>query len=389
MPWLLASSILWLVIVLFLIRRAVAQRDALQQLLPGAVARAPAPSVSVIVPARNEAHNIEACTHALLAQDYPPCRFRLWVIDDCSTDGTAVIVRKLARADPRVTFLVGCMLPDGWIGKSHACWLATREIPEDVRWFCFIDADMRAEPALLTSAVAAAQNEDLALLSLAPRHELKTFAERLMISCGLCVLGFRQNLRGARPEHTDTVATGQFFLVRRDAYEAAGGHRAVASEICEDLAFARLLKKRGERVAMMDASTLLSTRMYTGWRTLWPGFAKNLTEMLGGPTLALASAFACVALAAAALALPALDAALCREGDHGGCVALAPAVLAGAIMTGLHVAVALHLGIPFWYGLVWPLGYVIGAAMVFDSLRWRWLGRVNWKGRTYRAAHSQ
>src|SRR5207342_2438211 len=92
-------------------------------------------------------------------------------------------------------------------------------------WLCFIDADVRSKPALLSSAMRAAQIKHLDLLSLAPRQELHTFAERLILPCGLILLSFIQDLRQAQARSGGGVtATGQFMLVRRDAYEAVGGH---------------------------------------------------------------------------------------------------------------------------------------------------------------------
>ncbi|MGH6890101.1 MAG: glycosyltransferase [Rhizomicrobium sp.] len=384
MSWLIGFSVVWFATVVLLIARALGQRGHLDS-LPAATDEdvRSLPPVAVIVPARNEAANIGRCLLALLAQTYPKDRISIVVVDDGSIDRTAEIVQAMAESEPRLSLLRCRSLPPGWTGKSHACWIAQREVPSKVEWLCFLDADMRAEPALLESAVASAHAEDLALLSLAPRHELGSFAERLIIPCGLCFLGFRQDLRGARPEHAGVIATGQFFLARRGAYEAVGGHRAVRSDICEDLELARLFKKSGERVCMKDGGKLVSTRMYTGWSTLWPGFAKNLTDLLGGTGAAVAAASASLVLAWAALILPAVAAVSCATGRGGGCIALVPAALASAAMLALHVACAVHLNIPAAYGVLFPAGYTLGAAMVFDSVRWRLRGRVSWKGRTY------
>ncbi|HEY3777662.1 MAG TPA: glycosyltransferase family A protein [Rhizomicrobium sp.] len=384
MSWLIGLSTLWLAVVVLLIARALRQRGRLETLLPASVGYPDcAPSIAVVVPARDESANIEPCLKSLLMQTYPKDRMSVVVVDDGSVDGTGEIVQRMMESERRLSLLRSPSLPPGWTGKSHACWIAGRTVPPDVEWLCFIDADMRAEPELLASAVSGAMAEDLALLSLAPRHTLKSFAERLIIPCGLCFLGFRQDLRGARPEHPDVVATGQFFLADRNTYESAGGHAAVRSEICEDLELARLFKARGARVCMKDANSLLSTRMYTGWSMLWPGFAKNLTELLGGTGAAIGVALVSVVLAWAAVALPVADALVCRGGDHAACAALVPAGLASAAMVALHVACAVHLGIPPLYGLLFPAGYTVGAFMVFDSVRWRVRRRVNWKGRNY------
>jgi chlorobactene glucosyltransferase len=257
-------------------------------------------------------------------------------------------------------------------------------VPAAVPWLCFLDADMRAAPLLLSSAIRSATDSGTALLSLAPRHELGSLPERLLLPCGLYLLGFSQNLERIQAEDSgDAVATGQFMLLRRDAHDEVDGFAAVRGEICEDIELARTLKRRGHRVLMQDANALLSTRMYTGWSTLWPGIAKNLPDMLGGPVRTLTVAGIAFGLAWAAVLVPLLDIAGCSRGTPGACSALLPAAVASAAAFGLHIAGSLHFGIPFWYGLIFPLAYTTGALLALDSVRWRLLRRVHWKGRVY------
>jgi chlorobactene glucosyltransferase len=336
------------------------------------------------VPARDEEANIERCLHPLLQQDYPADRLNVLVVDDHSADATAEIVRRLAARHGQIALIASPPLPPRWTGKSHACWIGARTAAPQSEWLCFIDADVRATPALLSSAVRAARDQRLDLLSLAPRQELGTFAERLMLPCGLVLLSFIQDLRRAQARSTGAVtATGQFMLVRRDAYDAVGGHAAACSAICEDLEFARRLKQSGRSVLLMDGERMLSTRMYTGWRTLWPGFAKNLVDTLGGPAATLSIAVAAVALAWSALAIPLIDVIGRALGSQGASSALVVALLGSGAAFGLHIAATFHFRIPFWYGLLFPLGYTAGALIAVDSVRRRLSGRVGWKGRIY------
>jgi chlorobactene glucosyltransferase len=378
----LILSVIWFALVLWLILHALSQRHALTPLVPAAAPTGDAPAVAFIVPARDEEINIGACLERLLAQDYPT--LSVYVVDDDSGDGTAAIVRSLAQRDPRVKLLHAPALPAGWKGKAHACWVGSRAVPAAVPWLCFLDADMRAAPGLLSSAIRSATGSGTALLSLAPRHELGSIAERLLLPCGLYLLGFSQDLERIQAQDSgDAVATGQFMLMRRDAHDEVDGFAAVRAEICEDIELARVLKRRGHRVLMQDGHALLSTRMYNGWSTLWPGIAKNLTDMLGGPVRTLTVAGIAVCLAWAAVLVPLIDIAGCSRGAAGACGALLPAALATAAAFGLHIAGALHFGIPFWYGLVFPLAYTTGALLALDSVRWRLLRRVHWKGRIY------
>lgn len=382
---LLLLSSLWLALVIWLIARAVRQRNVLARVPvsagdPGRTA----PEVAVIVPARNEAANIGPCLRSLSAQQYPRDRLAVIVVDDDSSDATAAIAAGLAQQDPRIVLRRTSPLPPGWKGKVHACCAGVSAAPRDARWLCFLDADMRAAPRAVASAVAAASERQLDLLTLAPRHELRSFAERLMLPCGLYLLGFYQDLEKIQAPQSDAVvATGQFMLLRREAYDAVGGHAAVRDAICEDVELALLLKRRGHRVLLMDGNLLLSTRMYTGWSTLWPGFAKNLVQLLGGPVRTVLAAPVVVVLGWTAVCLPLGDLAAVLHGVSGAPLALALATLGSAAVVGLHVGGAVHFKIPWWYGLLFPLGYSAGGVMALDSVRWRINRRVRWKGRVY------
>ena len=123
--------------------------------------------------------------------------------------------------------------------------------------------------------------------------------------------------------------------------------------------------------------------MYSGWRTLWPGLAKNLVEMLGGTRSTVLTALAGMVHAWAAALVPQLDALASRVGVLGACSALALASAASAASFGLHLPGTRFFHIPFWYGLIFPLGYTAGALIAIDSVRRRLSGRVTWKGRTY------
>jgi chlorobactene glucosyltransferase len=382
---LIIISVAWLLAVGWLISRALRQRRVVPQLPAVAGLETDrAPKLCVIVPARDESANIGACLRSLLRQLYPRDRLELIVVDDDSADGTAELVAAMAAWSPQIRLLRAAPLPEGWKGKVHACCTGVAAAPADAEWLCFLDADMRAAPGLMASAVAAAVQDRIDLLSLAPRHELGSFAERLILPCGFYLLAFSQDLGKVQaPEGHDVAATGQFMLLRRAAYEAAGGHAAVFAEICEDLELARLMKRQGRRVLLEDGSRVLSTRMYHGWDTLWPGMAKNLSELFGGPLRTAVIAAIAVGMAWAAVLVPLIDIDGCVNGSQNACIAAVPGVLASLAAFGLHVAGALHFGIPYWYGLLFPIGYTTGAAIAADSLRWKLLHRVQWKGRVY------
>lgn len=376
-------SSLWFAIVVALITRAARQGRMMERLEPvnSASSRCET-SIEIIVPVRNEAANIQPCLAAIFRQNFPAQRTGVTVIDDGSTDETAAIVELLARSQPRLKLVSAPSLPAGWTGKTHACWIAAKA--QEAEWLCFVDADVFAEDTLLSTAMAHAEAHRLDFLSLTPRQMLVSFAERLVMPCGLYLLSFTQDLAPMQePRGNDATATGQFILVRRSAYMDTGGHEAVRDAISEDVALARLMKRSGRRVSIAGGDRLFSTRMYTGWATLWTGVSKNLVDMLGGPASTVAIALAGVVLAWAAVVLPAVDALLCSRGIGHGCIALALASTGSAAALALHIAGSVFFRIPAWYGLLFPAGYTAGALMALDSVRRRSFGGTRWKGRTY------
>lgn len=378
-------SCAWALIVAWLISRAFGQRNTIPALKPLSLSsREFAPFVTVVVPARDEAENIADCLAGLLGQTYPQDRLRIVVVDDQSEDATFAIAASIAQDHARVCVLKAPPLPPHWVGKPHACWTGTAAAPVKTDWLCFIDADVKAKPEALASAVETADLKKLDLLSLAPRQELGSFAERIIIPCGLYLLSFCRDLGAVQAAGcSDAAATGQFLLIRASAYNGIGGHKAVSTEICEDVALARTIKRAGHRVLLYDGKALISARMYDGWKTLWPGFTKNIVEMLGGPAASLTLALTAFVLAWATVFVPLIAGTGCAHGDASACAGLPLAAAASAAALGLHIAGAVYFRIPFWYGLLFPVGYTIGVAMTIDSLSRHMRGRVQWKGRTY------
>ncbi|MGA7329546.1 MAG: glycosyltransferase family A protein [Rhodomicrobium sp.] len=378
----LIVSFAWLIAVIALISRALRQRTLFRELSKPLNVNPQTPVVTIIVPARNEEGNIGRCLESLLAQTYPSECFRIIAADDDSTDATPEIVSKY-ESTGRVSLIDVPPLPWGWTGKSYACWIAASAAMDRSEWFCFVDADIEACPDLMTAAISAAVAEGIEFLSLTPRQQLVTFSERLIMPCGLYLLGFSQDLSKVNSaEGSDVTATGQFILVRSSVYKAIGGHEAVKGDICEDLELARLAKTRGYKTKLLGGTALYSTRMYTGWKSLWLGLSKNLTIMLGGRRKAIVGAAVALALAWAAPLLPIADAIQCRHTSMS-CIALLAAAPASAAAFALHLAGTAFFRIPFWYGLIFPLGYTVGAALALDSVRRQLTGKIRWKGRTY------
>lgn len=373
-----------------------------------------APLVSIIVPARNEARNIRRCVEALLAQTYP--NYELIVVDDRSTDATPAILTELlrraggeaavqpgaagfsdrvGRSDDAVSHLepAGSLrvlhsaeLPTGWAGKPHA--LAQGAAAAGGEWLCFIDADTFARPALIASALAAAQAQRADLFSLLTDQELGSFWEKVILPVVFTALSFGFPARRVNdPNSPDAIANGQFILVRRSVYAATGGHAAVRGRIDEDKALAERVKRAGFRLVLADGRTLARTRMYTSFPEIWEGWTKNIfLGMRGRLSLLL---FGALVGLLGALALPLwLAGGIAWFAARGGwlpAVIAAQAGLLWAYLLWLRARVAVAMGIPPLYALSLPLGALVFTAMLSASAFRVLSGRgVTWKGRLYK-----
>ncbi len=237
-------------------------------------AKSDLPFLSIIVPARNEARQIEGCIRTLLAQRYPT--FEVIVVDDESTDETHAILEGIAAQDARLRVLRGAPLPAGWVGKPWA--LVQGERAARGEWFLCTDADTIHHPLAASSAVQAALERGVDALSLLTTQEMKSFVERALMPGILwtIVLATGPLSSVSDPRKRAAIFNGQYLLLSRALYEATDGHAYVANEIAEDLEFARRLKRDGRfPIALMGANNLVSTRMYRSFNEIWGGFVKN------------------------------------------------------------------------------------------------------------------
>jgi chlorobactene glucosyltransferase len=338
--------------------------------------------VSIIIPARNEAGNIETVVRSILSSSYQP--FDLLVVDDQSTDETAAIVERLAEGDARLRLVRGGELPDGWYGKPWACDQGYRAASGEL--LLFTDADTRHGPELLGRAVGALRGEGVDLVTVAPRQRSESFWERLVMPQIWLLLGLRYHPRRvnrARRER-DVIANGQFILVTREAYEAVGTHAAVRGEVAEDLALAQAFLRCSRKLHFVFAERLMETRMYRSLGGMIEGWSKNV--FLGGrrsfPDSALLRGLVPVMLVAAIgfwLVPPAVLALTGGTGDLGRA-----ALLATGLSAVFWALMSLSMKIPPIYGLGYPMGALMTLFIVARST-WRGRRKVAWRGRTYRA----
>jgi len=237
------------------------------------------PMVSILVPARNEAHNIKVCLHSLLNQDYEP--YEVIVLDDESQDSTPEILKQLSRECSHLITLTGQPPPFGWLGKNWACHQLSQVAQGDL--ILFVDADTHHHPRMLSEVVAAISATQADLLSGLPRQELKTWGERLILPMlPWAVLSFFPiRLFQRLPFSFFSIAVGQFMIFRRTAYTQIGGHAAVRSSVTEDFALAHLAKKNALRWEFVDLNGRVSCRMYHNFKQVLAGLSKNLFAVFG------------------------------------------------------------------------------------------------------------
>ncbi len=325
--------------------------------------------VSVIVPARNEEACLADCLRTLVGQHDVSCE--IIVVDDHSTDATAAI----AEGFP-VRVITANPLPPGWSGKCNAAWSGARKAAIG-KWLLFTDADTRHSSSSIASGVREAQEFGAALLSYSPKQEVRSFAERALMPVVFAELAETYPPKEVcNPQSPVAAANGQYLLIRRDVYEAVGGHASVAKAILEDVELAKRVKQAGYTLRFR-VSDVVSTRMYRSFPQMWEGWTKNLALLFPHPRklaairlLEFTVIFACAGVAIWRLA----------DGD----------VVYGAVATAFT---ALFL---FWFlrrirraHFDWLstslaiFGLPLFAILLFNSDISHKRGAVRWKGRQY------
>ena len=343
----------------------------------------PAPRVSVIIPARNEARNIERCAQSVLRTRYPSVE--VLVVNDHSTDATGDIARTIAAEDSRLVVIDAPDLPDGWFGKQWACATGARAARGEL--LLFTDADTRHSPDLLPRAVNALRAREAALLSIAGHQEMHTFWERIVQPQMFALLSIRyggtEHVSNAKRAE-DVIANGQFVLVRRAAYDAVGGHAVVRDRVAEDMALAQQFFRSEQRVVLMLALQQFSTRMYASLREVIDGWRKNIYA--GGRHAALGGRVGRSIYPALLLAIPIIGLA-----PPVALVLASLGVLSAAwlVWSGTVVAVSLlfwaaiyrFMGVSIAYALLYPLGL---ATLLYIAVGAVFRGQhVEWKDRAY------
>ena len=343
--------------------------------------------MSVLVPARDEAHRIAPTIRSLLAQR-GLAEVEILVLDDNSTDGTADVVRGVAPDDARLRVLAGSTPPAGTLGKPHACAQLAAAARGAI--LVFVDADVVLSPDAVAAAVAVLRGTDpLDLVSPWPRQIATGWAGRLiqplLAWSWLTTLPLRLAERSARPSMA--VANGQFLVVEADALARAGGWQAVSGEVLDDIALARAIRAVGGRTGVADGSAIATCRMYDNGRELRDGYRKSLWAAFGSPVRA-------VAVAAALAVVYVLPPVAAAAGSRIGAVGYVAAVLGripsarwcgtserGATIDSERGATIDSKRGAMLDAVAHPFSVLTLLALLASSWAGRFRGSLHWKGR--------
>ncbi len=335
------------------------------------------PSVSIIVPARNEEEHIEEALSSKLRLEYD--NYEVLAVNDRSGDSTGAILdrvaaRKSGDDKPRLRVLHVSQLPAGWLGKNHAMWQAAKSATGD--WLLFTDADVHFRADALRRAVAYAEANSADHLVLFPTLIMHTMGERMMIAFfhSLFIFGHRP-WKVDDPKTRDHMGVGAFNMVRRSVYQSIGTHEAIRLEIIDDMKLGKLVKDKGFAQRNVVGRGLIRLR----WARGATGVIENLTKNM----------FALMlfrwprTLGAAVLLL------LLNVGPFLG-VAFAPGWtrvghgLAVAAIAALYARMAPPLGISSWYFLVHPAsGSLFAFTLLRSAVHALRHGGVVWRGTKY------
>jgi glycosyltransferase involved in cell wall biosynthesis len=333
-------------------------------------------SVSVLIPARNEEANIEGAVRAACAQTHR--KVEVVVLDDGSTDTTPRLLASLRTECPRLRVVGGKPLPAGWAGKAWACWqLAGEHARHD--WLLFVDADVRLSPEAVSRALAAARARRVDFLSAFPRQLVPTAGEALLAPLMYLLLVAYLPMAFIRWTRLPSLsaATGQFMLVRREAYLAADGHRAVRATLHDGVKLARRMKRAGFPIGIVDGQDLATCRMYAGFRASWRGFARNAYEALGSPV-------ALIIMATLNLAFFVLPFVALPWSALAGARSTAAWGLAVLVVLALRLTLAWRFQHPWWIALATPVAILALTGIQVESyLRYRTGRSVLWRDRAY------
>ncbi|MGB7601448.1 MAG: glycosyltransferase [Candidatus Sulfotelmatobacter sp.] len=335
-------------------------------------------TVSVIVPARNEESSLSDCLTSLVAQQ--DVGFEIIVIDDHSSDRTSEIASSFSATG--VKLIQAPELPAAWTGKNNAVAAGAKIARGE--WLLFTDADTIHLPGSLARSIEEAKREKAALLSYSPEQIVKSFWEKAVMPVIFAELAasYRPS-QVSNPNSPAAAANGQYILITREAYNAVGGHAAIAGNLLEDVALARAVKRSGRKIFFRFGAGAVRTRMYHTFSQLREGWTKNLALLFPHPVRLAALRALEFILILASLVITIADA---FRGHPRSAIAAATlcVVLYAVFLTRIRRAhFSWNANLLALFGL--PLfSYLLLRSKLFHNR-----GTVAWKGRQYPGNHKR
>ena len=331
--------------------------------------------VSVCVPARNEAANIQACVQSILASEH--VAVEVLVYDDQSQDETPAIIASMSARDARCRSVPTAPMEAGWNGKQWGCEQMGQA--SSAQWLLFTDADVRFAPHAVALGLQCAQNSNSDLVSTFPRQMCGSVGEAMVVPLiHFMLLGYLpMALMRSDARQSLGAGCGQYLLVKRDAWLRAGGHRAFKNSMHDGIQLPRAVRAVGGRTDLFDATDVLSVRMYKGFAATWKGFAKNAFEGLGSMTTLLV--FTTLHVLGHVVPAALLVAWLCGMQLPPIALGCFLAALVAGILTRALLAIRFHQP---WIGVALHPATML----LMTVIQWRswWLaktGRRAWRGR--------
>lgn len=325
-------------------------------------------SMAFLVPARNERDNLPRLLYALCAQRTD--EMEIWVCDDESDDGTTEWLAQ--NAEPLgVRWFRSAPRPEGWVGKNWACHQLAHK--PNSEWLVFLDADAVVQPGFVASLRSQLHRSTAQLVSgiptLVPANLWVGLLKAMLPFSIFTLLPLYAAEQVAHPAFA--FANGQLLAIRTQDYWRWRPHEQVRACVLEDVAIAEWIKRHGGCVSILDLRRVLHVCMYHNLSEAFRGLAKNATAICRTiPTALLVVLMLIMVYGTPLVALWASPSPLAIGG-----------VLLSACIYGASARMA---GLPFWYGMLYPIGISLGVAVLLYSLRWYLRGEVYWKGRAYR-----
>ena len=337
------------------------------------IAKGPLPSVSLVIAARNEADSIGDTLDRLSRVEYP--ELEIVVVNDRSRDGTGQIASEYIRTLEGLKVVDIGSLPEEWLGKTHALHEGSKQSSGE--WLCFIDADVALEPDCLRRAVAVARIRHLDHLCLFPALRTHGLLESAFVmTFGFYFGAYMQPWKAKDPRSKKFCGVGAFNLIRRNAYEAIGGHERLRMEVADDIKLGKLVKQHRYRQDAMDSDGRVHLRWQKGGvgaylrgieKNAFAGVDYSLVRVaLGSVGIVMMSIFPFVAVAV---------------GDFtarlAGAVALAVIALA-------YGPLSRPLNRSRLYFVTHPLGAgILLSGLWISTVKTLWRGTVVWRGTAY------